>query len=89
MYTNLNDAEVSAAEATALSLLFARFVSGEISEMAWEQMMSVLDEDITSFEERSALVNFLSDACSDLGPDAVKVPALSEVEDLIGMMRTA
>lgn len=87
MHTNRHAAGVSAVEATALSLLFTRFVFGEISEASWTQMMSVLDEGITSPEERSALVNFLNDACSDLGPDAVEVPALGEMEDLVGLMR--
>lgn len=89
MYTNLPAADVSAAEATALSLLFTRFVSGEIPDASWAQMMSILDEDITSLEERSGLVNFLSDACSDLGPDAVEVPPVGDVEDLVMMMRAA
>lgn len=89
MATTLHSGAISTAEATALSLLFTRFVSGEISEAVWDQMMSVLDEGETSLEERSALVNFLSDACTDLGPDSVEIPALGDVDDLIPMTRAA
>lgn len=89
MHVTARAGDISTAEATALSLLFTRFVSGEISDASWAQMMSVLDEGDTSLEERTALVNFLSDACSDLGPDAVEIPAPGDVEDLVWMMRAA
>lgn len=89
MRTDTFARDVSAAEATALSLLFARFLSGQIPDVSWTQMMSILDEDVTSIEERAGLVNFLSDACHDLGPDAVEVPPVSDVEDLVTMMRAA
>jgi hypothetical protein len=89
MSTTLHPGEVSAAESTALSLLFSRFVAGEISDAAWIQMMAALDEGDTNAEERSALVNFLSDACHDLGPDAVEIPDQDDVEDFVCLMRAA
>ena len=89
MRTDLLVGDVSAAESTALSLLFARFVSGQIPDAAWTQMMSILDDAAPNEEERSALVNFLSDACSDLGARSVEVPAPSEMRDYVTLMRAA
>ncbi len=72
-----------------LSLLFSRYVAGEISDGSWTHIMSLLDESGVDTDERMALVDFFNDACTDLGPSAVKVPALGEVEDYIEMLRAA
>lgn len=74
---------------TPTSLLFARYVAGQISDPAWRQIMNILDATDTSNEERIALMNFISDACFDLGPDEVKVPQASEVHDFVTMTRAA
>ena len=74
---------------TPLSLLFSRYVSGEIPDASWTGIVSALDESETTTEERLALAHFFNDACTDLGPSAVKVPALMEVEDYVEMLRAA
>ncbi len=89
MRTKIPASDISAVEATALSLLFARYVAGHISDTSWSQMMSTLDDGATSLEERLALVNFLNDACIDLGPEAVNVPAVADVDDLVTVLRAA
>lgn len=86
MPTNL---AVRPTEATALSRLFASYVTGEISDVSWTSMMSLLDESGANAEERLALASFFSDACTDLGASAVKVPALVEVGDYVEMLRAA
>lgn len=86
MRTNL---AVDSKEATALSLLFARYVAGEISDSSWSTLMALLDESDANPEERLALVNFFNDACTDLGPSAVNVPHLVEVGDYVEMLRAA
>ena len=80
---------VHSKEATALSLLFARYVAGEISDTSWGTLMSLLDESDANPEERLALVNFFNDACTDLGASAVKMPHLVEVGDYVEMLRAA
>lgn len=76
-------------DTTPLSLLFSRYVAGEISDGSWMHIMSLLDESEVGADERMALVDFFNDACTDLGPSAVNVPALSEVEDYVEMLRAA
>jgi hypothetical protein len=70
-------------------VLFARYVSGQISDPAWTQIMSILDADHTTMEERVALASFISDACSEVGPESVKVPMLNEVQDFVTLTRAA
>lgn len=76
-------------DVTAMSLLFARYVAGQIDDPAWTQIMAILDAEETSAEERVALVSFISDACQDLGPEEVKVPRTEEVRDFVTLMRAA
>lgn len=74
---------------TAMSLLFARYVAGQIADPAWGQIMSILDSADTSTEERVALASFISDACNDLGPSEVEVPKVEEVHDIVSIARAA
>ncbi len=74
---------------TAMSLLFARYVAGQITDSAWDEIMDLLDAEETTMEERVALANFISDAWQDLGPDEVKVPGIEEVRDFVMMTRAA
>lgn len=76
-------------DVTAMSLLFARYVAGQIADPAWVQIMSILDSDDTSAEERVALANFISDAYQDLGPTEVEVPKADEVFDFMSIARAA
>lgn len=76
-------------EVSAHSLLFARYLAGQIPDAAWQQIMNILDAEGTSMEERVALASFLSDACGEVGPESVKVPRLEEVEDFVTLTRAA
>ncbi|MEX0747528.1 MAG: hypothetical protein WED81_00190 [Rhodothermales bacterium] len=89
MHSNLHPRSFGARNVTALSVLFARYVSGQISDSAWTQIMSILDADDTTMEERVALASFISDACRDLGPESVNVPKLNEVQDFVTLTRAA
>jgi hypothetical protein len=51
--------------------------------------MSILDADHTTMEERVALASFISDACSEVGPESVKVPMPNEVQDFVTLTRAA
>lgn len=73
----------------ALSVLFARYVSGQINDAIWEQITRILDADDTTPEERMGLMNFISDAWDDLGLDAVNLPKLDEINDLLIPTRSA
>lgn len=74
---------------TAMSYLFARYVAGQITDPAWDEIMDLLDAEETTMEERVALANFISDAWQDLGPDEIKVPRVEEVKDLVTLTRMA
>ena len=76
-------------DVTAMSLLFARYVAGQIADPAWGQIMSIFDSSDASSEERIALASFISDACSDLGPSEVEVPKVEEVYDFVAIARAA
>jgi hypothetical protein len=73
----------------ALSVLFARYVSGQINDAIWEQISRLLDAEDTTPDERMGLVNFISDAWDDLGLDAVDLPKLDEIQDLLIPTRIA
>lgn len=76
-------------DVTAMSLLFARYVAGQIADPAWGQIMNILDSDDTSAEERVALANFISDAWQDCGANEVEVPKADEVYDFVSIARAA
>jgi len=84
-----DERQVAPATPAPLTLLASRYIVGEISDAPWMSMMSLLDDSDTTAEERLALANFLNDAFSDLGPTAVKVPALVEVDELVALLRAA
>ena len=74
---------------SALSLLFARYVAGQINEAAWQQLSNVFDAGVASLDERDAFAYFVSDAYNELGPEALKVPHLDEVEAMLTCTRGA
>lgn len=81
--------QISGKATPAMSLLFARYVAGQIADPAWGRIMSILDSSDASADERVALASFISDAFQDLGPNEVKVPAVEEVEELVTLSRAA
>lgn len=55
----------NAAQTNAMSLLFARYVAGQIEDTSWNQCMQILDANDTSPEERLALAAYFNDAFSE------------------------
>ena len=81
--------QISSNATPAMSLLFARYVAGQIADPAWGRIMRILDSSDASADERVALASFISDAFQDLDPSEVKVPAVEEVEELVTLSRAA
>lgn len=65
------------------SLLFAHYVAGRIDDPVWREIMKILDADATPEGDREALANFLGDALRELGPEAVRVPRMEEVREML------
>lgn len=72
---------------SALSRLFALYVSGRIAETSWMEMMDAIDEGAATPEEREGLAEFFADAYFEEGSDAMKVPAIDEIQDFLVVMR--
>ena len=71
----------------SLSLLFARYVRGEIGDSIWSNLMHLLDgEDVTS-NERLALARFVNEVVAESGPAALFVPRDDEARDLLDEIR--
>lgn len=73
---------------SAHSLLFARYVTGQIKESSWRQITRVFDAEVASHDERDAFASFISDAWNEVGPDSLDVPRLEEVEEMLTFTRT-
>lgn len=71
----------------AFSILFARYIAGQIGDTAWSQIMDVLDSEDATLDERVALANFINDAWSELGSDSIEVPGPGEVQDMLLQLR--
>ena len=69
--------------------LFARYVSGQIDDMPWSNLMDAIDADALSSQERMAMAEFFSDALEEFGPDAMSIPKLDEMQDLLTQTRAA
>lgn len=74
---------------TPHSLLLARYVAGQIDDPAWSEIMNIMDAAGPSPSERAALADFLNDAVCELGPTAIKVPQIEEVEEFLTYTRAA
>lgn len=86
VHTNLTSSSTARA---VFPMLFARYVSGQIADAVWAQIMSVIDADGTTEQERTALTAWVHDALEDLGPQVLKLPKVDEVQDLLVAMRAA
>lgn len=73
---------------TAMPLLFARYVAGQIEDPFWDQFMQVLDANDTPADDRLALAAFFNDAFAELEPSEVKLPRHGEVEELLREVRS-
>jgi len=68
---------------SALPMLLARYVNGQIAEVAWHNLMHVFDADEITSGERLALARFVNDLLMEKGPGAVHVPKVDEIKDLL------
>lgn len=74
---------------SAMMLLFARYISGQIAEASWHRFVSAFDETDASPEEREALAEFFNDALRDFGPHAVSLPGAKDAQDFLAETRAA
>ena len=72
-----------AARMTAMPLLFARYVAGQIEDPFWHRFMQILDANETPAEERLALATFFHDAFAELEHQDVKIPRSEEVREIL------
>jgi hypothetical protein len=73
--------------ASALTLLFARYVAGQIAESQWQQFADVFDGSDATAEERSAFARFYLDASNSPDAGDVKLPRADELKDLLTLTR--
>ncbi|RMF58119.1 MAG: hypothetical protein D6746_10055 [Bacteroidetes bacterium] len=71
---------------SALAVLLARYVRGQIAEAAWHNLMQAFDADEISGPERLALARFVNDLLSERGAQA-EIPRLEEIQDLLAETR--
>ncbi|MEZ4699831.1 MAG: hypothetical protein R2834_05845 [Rhodothermales bacterium] len=50
-------------------------------------MMHAIDEGAETQEEREGLAKYFADAFFETGAETMKVPAVDEIQDLLGVMR--
>ncbi|MEM8557610.1 MAG: hypothetical protein AAGG50_07290 [Bacteroidota bacterium] len=65
-----------------MSLLFLRYVAGQITETRWSSLAALLDDTDATVTERDALARFFLDTAAD-----APLPTLPEVTDLLTEMR--
>lgn len=74
---------------SAMFLLLRQYLAGRIADTAWNDFMHAFDTRGRTQDEQHALAAFFSDAMTDLGEDAVKIPKRDEVEALMTAIRLA
>lgn len=70
----------------ALTLLFARYVAGQIAEQQWNAFASAYDAVDMDDESRAALATFCNDALAEMGDDA-RMPSPQDVVDFLPVLR--
>ncbi len=69
----------------AMSLLLARYITGEIAEAQFADVTDLLDETDASANERAAFARFYLDALTLDGD--VKMPRTEEVSEILNIAR--
>ena len=70
----------------ALTLLFARYIAGQIAEQQWQAFASAYDAVEVDGESRAALAAFCNDALAEMGGDA-RMPSPQDVLDFLSVVR--
>ena len=73
---------------SAFSLLFSRYLNGEITEKVWTKMMKTFDREGISATERMAFARFMSEMVDESGMGKLNVPAPEEMNDILTDMRS-
>lgn len=68
----------------ALTLLFARYIAGQIADAQWEAFSSTFDAAGLDPDSRAALAAFYNDAVAE---EEVRMPTVQEVEDLLPVIQ--
>lgn len=63
--TTSYSASLDAFAGSAMTLLFARYLAGQISESAWNKLMGFMDSERLSKQERDALVASVNKVLAD------------------------
>ena len=69
----------------SLSMLFARYVRGEIGDAIWSRLMLLLDDGDVTGAERLALASFVGELIAEAGPSALAL--LGDVRPITGIRR--
>ena len=72
---------------SSLSILFTRYLNGDINESAWRRMMSTLDREGISPKERMALARFITEAIDERKPGRLNLPGPEELDELLTDLR--
>lgn len=70
---------------SALPLLFARYVAGQIAQAQWDDFAGAFDAADASADERAAFAAFYLETTS--GGEDVQLPKPDELEDLLAATR--
>jgi hypothetical protein len=79
-------ASISSGVVSSFSMLFARYVNGQINENAFKKMMHTFDSARINRTERLAFARFMNDMISE-GRGGLNVPRPEEAEDILTDMR--
>jgi hypothetical protein len=71
--------------ATPLTLLFTRYLAGQIAEAEWEKISASLDALDADATERDALASYCLEAAAT--GRALDLPQEDEVEEFLGLVR--
>jgi len=72
---------------SAFSLLFSRYINGDITERAWAKLMHTFDKEGLSATERMAYARFMSEMIDESGNGRLNVPSSKEVKDILADLR--
>jgi hypothetical protein len=75
--------QAASTAAHAMSVLFARYIAGQIADQPFEQLAELFDETEASHEDRAAFARYYLDAADD----TVALPTASEINHFLAIGR--
>ena len=73
---------------TAFSVLFSRYINGDITERVWKRMMRTFDHEGITATERMAFARFMTEVIDDEKDGRLNVPAPEEMSAILTDMRS-